>query len=213
MADYPPNEIIDMVMVLGECHNNYRAAARLYVERFPLRRRPNHMTTRRLTERARGGHLTRERRRHEYNETDPRVVTVLAAIHLDPHISSRRIEREIGIPRRTALRILRNLKYHAYHITLLRQNRGAGRVRANVEERILEVFEENPRNSIRRVAHTLGISPYAVHRTLRENGLHPYHFQRVQQLLARDEEPRICFCEGIFIIFIKYFRCFFLKKY
>ena len=28
---------------------------------------------------------------------------------------------------------------------------------------------------------------------LRRNGLHPYHFQRVQQLLAKDEEPRICF--------------------
>jgi len=42
MADYPPNHIVDMIMVLAECHNNYRAAARQYAERFPLKRRPNH---------------------------------------------------------------------------------------------------------------------------------------------------------------------------
>jgi len=28
MADYPPNEIIDIIMVLGQCNNNYRLAAR-----------------------------------------------------------------------------------------------------------------------------------------------------------------------------------------
>ncbi|KYN13737.1 hypothetical protein ALC57_14066, partial [Trachymyrmex cornetzi] len=65
-------------------------------------------------------------------------------------------------------------------------------IRVEDEERILEAFEENPRNSIRRVAHALGLSQHAVHSTLRRNGLYPYHFQRVQQLLARDEEPRIC---------------------
>lgn len=117
-----PNHIVDMLMVLGECHNNYRAAARRYAERFPLRRCPNHMTIRRLTERARNGHLTRQRS-HEYDENDPRVVTVLAAIHIDPHISSHQIEREIGLSRKTALRILRNLKYHAYHITFVQELR------------------------------------------------------------------------------------------
>lgn len=123
MADYPPNHIVDMTMILGECQNNYRAAARLYAERFPLRRFPNHTTIRRLTERARGGHLSRQRRHREYDENDPHVVTVLAAIHLDPHTSSRIIEREIGIPRTTALRILKKLKYHAYHIILVQELR------------------------------------------------------------------------------------------
>jgi len=97
MVDYPPSYIVDMIMVLGECHNNYRAAAWRYAERFPLRRRSNHTAIRRLTERARGGHLTRQRRCHEYDKTDPPVVTVLTAIHLDSHIRSRQIEREIGI--------------------------------------------------------------------------------------------------------------------
>lgn len=123
MADYGPNEIVDMIMILGERQNGYRAAARLYAQRYPLRRHPNHMTIRRLTRRARGGHVVRQRRHHEYDENDPRAITVLAAVHLNPHISSRQIEREIGIPRRTALRILNSLHYHPYHITLVQELR------------------------------------------------------------------------------------------
>ena len=60
--------------------------------------------------------------------------------------------------------------------------------RVNVEERILRAFEENSGNSVRRVAHMLDVSRYVVHRTLRQNGLHPYHYQRVQQLLPGDAE-------------------------
>jgi len=119
MAEYPPNEIVDIIMILGECHNNFRAAARQYAERFPIRRQSNHRIIRRVTEKARGGHLARQRRRHEYENENARTVTILAATYLDPHISSHQIEREIDIPRRTALRILNVLRYHAYHITLI----------------------------------------------------------------------------------------------
>ncbi|EZA48413.1 hypothetical protein X777_13813 [Ooceraea biroi] len=76
-------------------------------------------------------------------------------------------------------------------------------IRADDEERIVRMFEENPGNSVRRAAHALGYSRYVVHRTLRQNALHPYHFQRVQQLLPRDAEQRIYFCEGTIIIFIR----------
>ena len=36
-----------------------------------------------------------------------------------------------------------------------------------------------------------GLSRYVVHRTLRQNEWHPYHYQQVQQLLARDEEQHM----------------------
>ena len=72
-----------------------------------------------MTERARNGILVRERQHHEYNENDARAVTVLAAVHVDPQISTRETEREIGIPQSTVLRILRFLNHHAYHITLM----------------------------------------------------------------------------------------------
>ncbi|OXU20714.1 hypothetical protein TSAR_002883 [Trichomalopsis sarcophagae] len=50
MADYPPNEIVDMILVLGERQNNYRGAARLYAERYPDRRHPDDRAIRRLTQ-------------------------------------------------------------------------------------------------------------------------------------------------------------------
>ncbi|KAJ8933301.1 hypothetical protein NQ318_012258 [Aromia moschata] len=88
MAAYRPDEIVDMLLILGENHNNSRAAARLYAERFPDRRHPDHRTIR-LTGKARGGHMVRQRRRHEYDEIDARVVFALyTLVGVSAHISS-----------------------------------------------------------------------------------------------------------------------------
>jgi len=48
MANYLPNEIVDMIRILGEAGNNYSAAGRLYAERYPNRRhlrKKNHKKT------------------------------------------------------------------------------------------------------------------------------------------------------------------------
>ncbi|OXU30683.1 hypothetical protein TSAR_008762 [Trichomalopsis sarcophagae] len=110
MSDYSPNEIVDMIIVLGECHNNHNAAARLYAERLLDRRHPTNVTIHSSTVRARRGRLARQRRRREYNEDDARVVTILVVIHLDPRVSSRQVEKEIGISKTTFLRILNRLR-------------------------------------------------------------------------------------------------------
>jgi len=39
MADYPSHEIIDMTHIVSETRGNYKAAERLYVERFSDRQR------------------------------------------------------------------------------------------------------------------------------------------------------------------------------
>lgn len=121
MADYSPVEIVDMIMVLGVANNNYAEAARIYEERFPDRRHPTKMTIKTLIQRARNGTLVRKRKRHEYDENDGRVLAIRAMIHLDPYISSRQIEREVGLPQRTVIRILKSQKFHSYHITLTQQ--------------------------------------------------------------------------------------------
>lgn len=79
-------------------------------------------------------------------------------------------------------------------------NRNAGapvRRRVRDEERVLDAFYKNPGTSIRRTAYEFGLSRYEVHRIFRVNDLYPYHYQRVQQLLPKDLQPRIYFCEGI----------------
>ena len=75
----------------------------------------------------------------------------------------------------------------------------------NVDEEVLRAFDENPGNSVRRVAHELDVPKSTVHRILRENGLHPFHHQRVQQLLERDEIQRVDFCTGIFDFSVLFF--------
>jgi len=57
MADYRPNEIVDMIMILRESRNNYAAAARLYAEHYPNRKHPSNITIQTLTQRIRN--LTR----------------------------------------------------------------------------------------------------------------------------------------------------------
>ena len=48
------------------------------------------------------------------------------------------------------------------------------------EEQILERVEEESEISIRRLAAGVGISQFVMHRTLKEQGLHPYHVRKVQ---------------------------------
>jgi len=49
------------------------------------------------------------------------VVTTFASVMLNPQISIRVIERQHGIPRSTANRILRTFKFYPYHINLTQQ--------------------------------------------------------------------------------------------
>ncbi|EZA46652.1 hypothetical protein X777_03909 [Ooceraea biroi] len=54
------------------------------------------------------------------------------------------------------------------------------RRRVRDEERVLDAFHENPGTSVRRTALEFDLSWYEVHSILRQNELHPYHYQRVQ---------------------------------
>jgi len=38
MPDYNSNEIVDILLMLGECKGNYRRAAALYHQKFPRRK-------------------------------------------------------------------------------------------------------------------------------------------------------------------------------
>ena len=110
-------------------------------------------------------------------------------------------ERERHPDNNVILRCIRRAR-ETGTLLLDRRNIAVPMHRVADEERIMRAFEENPRNSVRRVAGMLGLSRYVVHRVLRQNGMHPYHHQRVQQLLPRDHEQRVYFCQGMFIIFI-----------
>lgn len=116
MADYTPLEIVNMIKVLGECQDNYRAAERRYAEKYPDARHPDRKAIKRLVSRAEQGNLKRKRRKTGSREQI--VLGVLALVADDPHISTRQIERRHGVLRPTVNRILKNFKFHPYHVRL-----------------------------------------------------------------------------------------------
>lgn len=62
-------------------------------------------------------------------------------------------------------------------------------------EEILDHFEEDPETSVRRCGAELDVSPTTVWRTLNADGQHPYHKQKVQNLLPEDPPRRREFCQ------------------
>lgn len=122
MANYLANDVVDILLVLGECHRNYRNASQLYRQRYPDRRHPGPQQIINIERRSRSNALHRHRRQNRVlNNNDPRLLAILGMIHINPHISLRQIERELGIPRATAHRLLQLVRYHPYHITLVQE--------------------------------------------------------------------------------------------
>lgn len=59
-----------------------------------------------------------------------------------------------------------------------------------IEEAVLRDLYADPTTSVRRLALRHGISKNSAWRILRKEGLHPFHYQRVQSLNAADARPR-----------------------
>lgn len=71
----------------------------------------------------------------------------------------------------------------------------SGRPTIHHEEVVLNEIEADPTISVRVISQRTGISTRTVHRILKKEDLHPYHYQRVQSLLPRDHSLRVAFCE------------------
>ncbi|KFM77037.1 hypothetical protein X975_18776, partial [Stegodyphus mimosarum] len=63
-----------------------------------------------------------------------------------------------------------------------------------IEESILNIAHESPQTSTRAIARRLQLSHSTVWTVLNENGLHPYHLQRVQAFQETDYPLRVHFC-------------------
>ena len=59
----------------------------------------------------------------------------------------------------------------------------------------MELVEEEPDISTRRLAAEVGVSQFVMHRTLKEQHLHPYHVQKAQALEPVDFPRRVIYCE------------------
>jgi len=91
----------------------------------------------------------RKRNRKQINAeddvNDPRVLAMLAMINLNPHISTRELQRNLGIPYVTVWRILQRHKFHPYHITLTQDvSENDMRLRRQFYRWTLRMIREDP---------------------------------------------------------------------
>uniref|UniRef100_A0A2A4JFB1 Uncharacterized protein n=1 Tax=Heliothis virescens TaxID=7102 RepID=A0A2A4JFB1_HELVI len=68
---------------------------------------------------------------------------------------------------------------------------------AKLEEEVLGFFRHHPLASTRDAARVFDVSDNYVWRLLNREGLHPYHFTRVQELQPADYAARLAFCSWL----------------
>jgi len=61
----------------------------------------------------------------------------------------------------------------------------------NKQDEEMDIVERSPLTSVRRISNAVGISRMKVWRTLHENKLYQYHFQKIQVLLSSDYQARM----------------------
>lgn len=108
-----------MLMVLGECFQNYRAAERLYSVRFPQAPHRCHKSFERLAKRVENtGNIQPSSKRPRAKARDGIAPDIVAAVQIDCHASTRDLARDSGVSQSTCFRILKDSKMHPYHISL-----------------------------------------------------------------------------------------------
>lgn len=115
-------EMVNMIFVLGECQKNPLLASRVYAARYPdVEKKPRPEAFASLLERFQetGNVAFRKRQVIEKLVTnEDNSLTVLLTVQENPNVSTKEIERMTDIERTSVKRILKQNKYHAYHIEL-----------------------------------------------------------------------------------------------
>lgn len=120
---YTNEEAFQMLIILGECFQNFRAAERMYSERFPNAPVQSRKSFERLSQRLRrtGNVHPPETRIRNRTVRDENAPDILAAVELNPQVSSRDLAKDSGISHRSVLNIMKDNKLHPFHISLHQQ--------------------------------------------------------------------------------------------
>lgn len=116
--NYPKDELVDMIFVLGECDRNPLLASRIYRQKYPLRRHP----CSRAFENLKSRFIATGSVNYSGPTRIPRVLTeenennILTAIVEDPHISSRQLSKTYDVSWTSVKRILKKNHFHDFHI-------------------------------------------------------------------------------------------------
>lgn len=118
MADYTLHELADMHLIYGEARCNGREARRLYAERFPQRRLPNHVTFQKLDGRLRETGVLRAARPDAGRPRTVRTVqfeeAVLQRIEDNPSTSTRAIAKDLNTSNANVWNVLHEMGMHPF---------------------------------------------------------------------------------------------------
>lgn len=124
MKTYSVQERIDMILSIGECHENCLLASRVYAQRYPGRNHPTKRVFERLLETfRRTGSVAYEKSNRQSSVTgnEENEFQVVGSIIENPHVSQRQISHQTALSRQSIARIIKKHKFHPYHIQLHQQ--------------------------------------------------------------------------------------------
>ncbi|KAL6421253.1 hypothetical protein ACFW04_013668 [Cataglyphis niger] len=154
MAAYTSQEYYDMLMALGECHEQQNHAARRYAELYPNQRHPSgHVilaATQRLYDTNNVLPNKHDTGRDRYVRNVRNTERVVRAFDDSPETNIQIIARENNLSCTTVQRILKEEKLHAFHYTRLLHLRPADYpARRMFCENFLRNIDRDPRYSSR----------------------------------------------------------------
>lgn len=118
-------EKIEMILIYGECRKNVDDAVALYAQRFPENVRSRSFFYKVVTSFLSDGSVQTKNRIRRRTATGPaNEVAVLAAINLNPQVSTRQLHRDSGLSMGSIMKILHRHKQHPYHISLHQELHG-----------------------------------------------------------------------------------------
>lgn len=88
-------------------------------------------------------------------------------------------------------------KFRDWGLFMPQGDAGRPRLPPRREEDILDFFDRHPMSSTRDAASVFRMSQNYVWDVLNREGMHPFHFTRVQELQPQDYLPRVEFCQWL----------------
>lgn len=119
--NFPRNELIDMIYILGEAEKNCLLAVRLYGAKYPNRRQPSRQSFQCLMERFDVSGSVEYKKRRVVNRSatnEEKEMEILLHVQDNPKVSSRELANTCDTSQSTVNRITRKYKYHPYHMEL-----------------------------------------------------------------------------------------------
>ncbi|KAJ8980945.1 hypothetical protein NQ317_001208 [Molorchus minor] len=118
---YANNELVDMLLMYGECHQVAAEASRRYSERFPNRFHPTPRRFVYVTQRARDTGQIQEHRGRHAGRARPRHMLqteegILDNVEDDPSTSTREIARQVNVSQHKVWKTLRENQLYPFHV-------------------------------------------------------------------------------------------------